>query len=267
LYSLDCGHDADTVTWNWSGDGGRIAEALARSGLRAPEELRAVEVVERSAGGRARTLALVGKTTVRIGAEAFRLAVGRELGWNTIRSDLYEARGLAFQGRGAGHGEGLCQRGADRMGAEGRGYREILARFYPGTAVGVTARGIPWQRMCGAAVCLEAVDDRREVLAAAERIAQRLPWRVSNVTVRVYPDVATFRDATGEPGWVAAYTSGRRIHLQPPRGAVEATLRHELLHVAIESNGRAELPRWFREGGGRSRGWRRATAGTRSSSG
>ena len=34
------------------------------------------------------------------------------------------------------------------------------------------------------------------------------PWPVSDVTVRAYPDVGTFRDATGEPGWVAARTSG-----------------------------------------------------------
>ena len=68
------------------------------------------------------------------------------------------------------------------------------------------------------------------------------------MTVRAYPDVGTFRDATGEPGWVAAHTSGRRIHLQPLRGSIEPTLRHELLHVAIESQARVDLPLWFREG-------------------
>jgi stage II sporulation protein D len=97
-------------------------------------------------------------------------------------------------------------------------------------------------------VCLESVDDRRDVMASAERIAARLPWPVSDVTVRVYPDVETFRNATGEPGWVAAHTAGRRISLQPPRGPVEATLRHELLHVAIEAQARGDLPLWFREG-------------------
>ena len=248
LYSLDCGRDPESLTWTWTAEQRRTVEALAKSQLRAPADLRAIEIVERTADGRAKTLALVGSSTVRIAAESFRLAVGRELGWNTVRSDLYEVRGLAFQGRGAGHGEGLCQRGADRMGVAGRGYREILASFYPGAAVGVTARGIGWQRQCGTAVCLEAVDERRNVLAAAERIAARLPWPVSGVTVRVYPDVETFRNATGEPGWVAAHTAGRRISLQPPRGPVEPTLRHELLHVSIESRARAELPLWFREG-------------------
>ena len=74
-----------------------------------------------------------------------------------------------------------------------------------------------------------------------------------DLEVRVYPDVETFRNATGEPGWVAAHTEGRRIHLQPAailrsRDALESTLRHELLHVAVESQARPGLPVWFREG-------------------
>jgi stage II sporulation protein D len=248
LYSLDCGRDPGSVTWTWSAEPGRIVQALARSELRAPADLRSIAIVQRNPSGRAQTLALAGSTTVRIAAESFRLAIGRELGWNSIRSDLYEVEGLLFRGRGAGHGEGLCQRGADRMGVDGRSYREILESFYPGTKLGATARGISWQRMCGSTVCVESVDGRRDVLAAAERIAARLPWPVSGVVVRVYPDVETFRDATGAPGWIAGYTSGRRVHLQPLRGDLERTLRHELLHVAIESQARPGLPVWFHEG-------------------
>jgi stage II sporulation protein D len=253
LYSLDCGLDPGSLTWTWRAEPEKVVEALARSQLRAPGVLRSVEVVQRNAAGRALTLALVGSETVRINAESFRLAVGRELGWNTLRSDLYEARGLVFQGRGAGHGMGLCQRGADQMGVEGRGYREILAVSYPGTVLGVTARGISWQRLCGSAVCLMTTNPQldREVLATAERLASRGPWPVSGVEVRMYPDVDTFRDATGEPGWVAAHTSGKRVHVQPAAklgSALEKTLRHELLHVAIEAEARTELPVWFHEG-------------------
>jgi stage II sporulation protein D len=253
LYSLDCGRDPDSLTWSWTADPAKVARALERSGLRGPAGLRSLAVVERTADGRAKTLALAGSTTVRISAASFRLAVGRELGWNTLRSDLYEVNGLTFHGRGAGHGRGLCQRGADRMGAAGRGYRDILAQFYPGAKVGVAAQGITWQKACGAVVCLESVDVRRDgvVLATAERVAGRLPWPVRDVVVRVYPDVATFRDVTGEPGWVAGHTVGRRVHLQPVaklRESLERTLRHELLHVAVESQARVEIPLWFREG-------------------
>ena len=96
------------------------------------------------------------------------------------------------------------------------------------------------------------------MLALAERGAQSICARTKlslprDVEIRVYPDVETFRNATGEPGWVAAYTVGRRIHLQPAavlrsRGVLEETLRHELLHVLVEGHAAPGLPLWFREG-------------------
>jgi stage II sporulation protein D len=63
------------------------------------------------------------------------------------------------------------------------------------------------------------------------------------IEVRLYPDVETFRNATGEPGWVAAHTEGTHIDLQ-----TAGALRHELLHVLVEAHAVAGLPVWFREG-------------------
>jgi stage II sporulation protein D len=73
------------------------------------------------------------------------------------------------------------------------------------------------------------------------------------VEVRLYPDLDTFRNVTAEPGWVAGRTDGRRVHLQPAavlrsHGALESTMRHEMLHVVVESQAAAGLPVWFREG-------------------
>jgi len=103
-----------------------------------------------------------------------------------------------------------------------------------------------------------AVRPDRELLALAERMVRSVSQQTNlamprDIEVRVYPDVETFRNATGEPGWVAAYTRGRRIHLQPAellrtRGTLESTLRHELLHVLVESQAVAGLALWFREG-------------------
>jgi stage II sporulation protein D len=45
--------------------------------------------------------------------------------------------GFAFAGRGSGHGAGLCQWGAAGFAREGKGYREILAHYYPGTEIAV----------------------------------------------------------------------------------------------------------------------------------
>jgi stage II sporulation protein D len=85
---------------------------------------------------------------------------------------------------------------------------------------------------------------------AASQTGLQAPHKIE---IRIYPDVETFRNATGEPGWVAARTTGLRIQMQPAavlrsRGALQQTLRHELLHVFVESRARPGLPVWFREG-------------------
>lgn len=98
-----------------------------------------LEVIERTVSGRAQKLRLSGSTTGTMDAEAFRLAIGRALGWNRLRSDLYEVRpngrGFVFEGAGSGHGIGLCQEGAAAMGEQGRSNSEILAYYYPTTRI------------------------------------------------------------------------------------------------------------------------------------
>jgi stage II sporulation protein D len=251
--------------WRWRAPAAEIAAALGKSHLRAPAEMDGIAVAQRTASGRARVLALAGTgEPVRVSASSFRFAIGRALGFNTVRSDLWSvARNgaqLIFVGTGEGHGVGMCQLGADQMGVEGHGYREILAFYYPGAVLGLTARGLAWRRIGGETVALMTTQPDRDgaVLATAERqvkeIADRYGWTApAPIEIRVYPDLETFRNATGEPGWVAARTSGRRIHLQPAtvlraRGALDSTIHHELLHVFVEAQAAPGIPVWFREG-------------------
>ena len=244
--------------WQWNAGASEIAQALTRSQLRVPSRLTGMEKTQRTAGGRAKELALEGeRERVRVAASSFRFAIGRAFGFNALRSDLWEVevRGerWEFTGTGDGHGAGLCQLGADAMGAQGKSYREILAFYYPGAALGVTARGLEWRRLGSESLTLMTTrpDRDRNVLGIAERqlreIGGKTGWTAPHgIELRVYPDTATFRDATGEPGWVAARASGTRIHLQPTAG--ELVIRHELLHVFVESHAVAGLPVWFREG-------------------
>jgi stage II sporulation protein D len=251
--------------WHWSARAAEIAAALAKSHLRAPAQISSIAVAQRTGSGRARVLALAGTgEPVRVSASSFRFAMGRALGFNTVRSDLWsvarDGAQLSFVGKGDGHGVGMCQLGADQMGVEGRGYREILEFYYAGAALGLTARGLAWRRMGGETVALMTTQPDRDVgvLAAAERqvkeIADRYGWAApGGIEIRVYPDVETFRNATGEPGWVAARTSGRRINVQPAavlraRGALDSTINHELLHVFVEAQAAPGIPVWFREG-------------------
>jgi stage II sporulation protein D len=253
------------LRWRWSGPAREILRALQQSGLRAPPSLDAIAVRQTTASGRARVLTLMGDGIAEpISASSFRFAVGRALGWDTLRSDLYRVTftgGRArFEGSGAGHGAGLCQRGAEQMGAEGHSYREILRFYYPGAAVGLTARGIGWTRLSGEFVSLltthpnedSSIIEKSERLtrALSERTGLRLPRRIE---IRIYPDLDAFRNATGAPGSVAGQTRGSRIDLQPvavlrSRNAFDSTLRHELLHVLVENRARPDLPIWFREG-------------------
>jgi stage II sporulation protein D len=238
-----------------------LRSALAASGISVPPRLDSLRIVERTTSGRASRLQTGGQA---ISASSLRFAIGRSLGWNQVRSDLYELTDsgdrFLFEGRGSGHGVGLCQTGADRMGEDGRSYRQILDFYYPGTKLGVSAQGFSWQSLGGERV--EVLTTRpgedRFLAALADRLAlvaeQRtgLRWEAMP-RLRVYPTVAAFRDATGEPGWVAASTRARVIRLQPvallrSRGLLESTVQHELLHALVESRARAGLPLWFREG-------------------
>ena len=107
----------------------------------------------------------------------FRSAVGRHIGWDRLKSNLYDVSDhgdrIVFHGRGSGHGVGLCQVGAEVMGEEGHSYREILSFYYPGTRLGVAAQGTPWQQLANEDIELLTTrpDRDRSLLAAGHAIA------------------------------------------------------------------------------------------------
>jgi len=77
--------------------------------------------------------------TLQSSNETSRLNLDRQLVWNTVPSNTFIARTdgeqIVLRGVGQGHGIGLCQAGAKAMANEGADYREILAHYYPNTAV------------------------------------------------------------------------------------------------------------------------------------
>jgi stage II sporulation protein D len=96
----------------------------------------AVRVAARSETGRVVRVELGrGRRTVVLDGADLR----RRLGFSRLPSLAFEVRaadgGFVFEGRGLGHGAGLCQWGAAALAREGKTYREILAHFYPGTDV------------------------------------------------------------------------------------------------------------------------------------
>jgi len=65
----------------------------------------------------------------------------KTLGWSRLPSTKFalsrDGDSFLFKGSGYGHGVGLCQWGALQMAREGKGYRDILSFYYPGTAIGL----------------------------------------------------------------------------------------------------------------------------------
>ncbi len=241
-----------------------VQRALDSAGLRVPARWDRIEIVERTASGRARALRFtVGNSqqAMTVAGSSFRFAMGQTLGWNTLKSDWYEVSGsgdhFVFSGRGTGHGVGLCQTGAAEMAREGKTYREILAFYYPGAEMGKSAKAIPWIEMHESEFDLRMVNREDELVIKAADEAWAWAKEQTGLKVKarpvvdVYPTVAMFRNATGEPGWVAGSTRENHIRLEPPAVLKEQLgplLRHEFLHLLIEGNAKPGTPLWFREG-------------------
>ena len=242
----------------------QLQRALGAEGVDVPGRLRSVAVARRTASGRVEFLTVTGSRSITVPGLTFRAAVGRNIGWDRLKSNWYDVRvagdQITFNGRGSGHGVGLCQVGAEVMGEEGKSYREILSFYYPGTRLGVSAQGTQWQQLSSEDVVLftERPERDRLLLSLATRLMHEAEESTGMVytgaaKLKVYSTVTAFRDATGEPGWVAASTRGKTIRLQPTdvlrdAGTLERTLRHELLHMLVESHAKPGTPLWFREG-------------------
>lgn len=244
---------------------GDIARALDAAGLRTPPDWNRIIIRERDPSGRARLLdlsAAAAQHGAKISASTFRFALGRALGWNTLKSDWYDVTAsgdhFLFNGRGTGHGVGLCQQGAAEMAREGKTWREILNFYYPGTEIGRSAQAIPWVVYHHRGFDIRAVNGI-DGNAVAEIAQQAFTWSTKQTGLKpntlpmidVFPTVAMFRDATGEPGWVAASTREGHIRLQPVaafKAKLPDVLRHEFLHLIIESSAKPGTPLWFREG-------------------
>ena len=93
--------------------------------------------LERGKSGRIWKLKIVGtKRTFIIGKE---LEIRRALSESHLLSSAFEVEktpsGYRLNGRGWGHGVGLCQIGAAVMGAQGKTYDEILLYYYRGAQI------------------------------------------------------------------------------------------------------------------------------------
>jgi len=118
-----------------------LSQVLAAFGTRTGGTIAAARLDAVDDSGRPRAVILTGTQTVSVPIAAFR----RALGYDTIRSPWLRslhvdgpdaAARLVVEGSGRGHGVGLCQWGARSLAAAGAPAAEILAFYFPGTAIG-----------------------------------------------------------------------------------------------------------------------------------
>ena len=245
----------------WASDITRaeLASALAARGL-VHSGWQVLSIGRRGESGRAVTMRL---DATEISAEDFRIAVGQSLGWNRIPSTWFEVTrqgdSFLFHGRGWGHGVGLCQKGSAAMASLGLSAGQILAEYFPAAQAADEATGRPWQGFKGNGFTLQSLDSADAAylpdLTRARAEASQLSGLNAPVafTVRAFASTPAFRNATLAPGWVAAFTEGQWIAIQPlrtlaSRKLLAATMRHEFLHALVEREAGPHTPLWLREG-------------------
>jgi stage II sporulation protein D len=248
-------------TWQTDVSAADLQRALAASGRRG-QTLREFAVVARTGSGRVARLRVGGFEPSEIGGEEFRIAVGRTLGWQVLKSTLFDvertATGYRFRGSGRGHGVGLCVLGSARLAASGRSVSEILARYFPGTEIRRAMSDGARQNGTGFEIAVPAGEERERVRVEAlsqaamrEFVAKTGVQPPSRVQLFFHPTVDAYVRASGKPWWTSGAAQGNRVDFIPlsalrDRGLLEQTLRHELAHVVTRER-LAGRPIWVRE--------------------
>ena len=259
-----------------------VERALRAAGLRG-SRLRNLRILSRNKSDRVARIRAEGFTPPEINGHEFRMAIGRIVGWQALKStafDLERTRsGYQFRGRGYGHGVGLCVIGAGHRASRGATADQILRFYFPGLSIGAIRTNLSTSSSASARA--DSAELRRDppVLPAPSDIELALPGseegeraallslirrsrdEVTNATgaiaparlrVTVHPSVESFGRATGQPWWVAGATLGPAIDLLPiatlrQQGQLERAVRHEVTHAVLDS-ALAGQPMWVREG-------------------
>ena len=257
--------------WTASLDAHDLLHAFRASGFRG-DRLRDMRIVARSASGRVARLRLDGLRPDEISGQDLRVAVGRTLGWQHVKSTAFSLRkdgdAYRFSGHGSGHGVGLCVIGSARLAERGQSPETILARYFPGLEI--AGAPVPATRQASASQVPATNDSRvvltlpegdegertaivRQVTRARDEIAKALgvppPARVA---VRFHPTTDAYERATNQPWFTSGAVVDGTLHLLPlavlrERGVLDRTIRHELVHM-MTNDALASRPAWVREG-------------------
>ena len=264
--------DACQGTPAWTADlhAADLFRALRAAGFRG-SRLSEIRITSRTGSGRVAQLEVAGLIPSAISGQDLRVAVGRTLGWQHIKSTAFDLRRQGdyyrFSGHGSGHGVGMCVIGSARLAEHGRSADEILARYYPGlpiarpggSAVTTTTAALPGPP-AKTAITLALPDEdegghaliEKQALAARDELAAMLGVAPPHVILRFHATTDEFELATGRPWFSSTAAFNDELHLIPvmalrDRGVLDQTLRRGLVHLMVDGPLK-DRPAWVREG-------------------
>ncbi len=133
LPGSECGFCGKARLYSWREEVSRadMDKAFQRVLGQSVEDLR---VISKTRTGRVKKLELIGASKrARVNGGDLRRLVGYSRIWSLQLTKMERsAKGFLFEGRGAGHGVGMCQWGARGMAEAGHSHDVILQRYYPG---------------------------------------------------------------------------------------------------------------------------------------
>ena len=133
-------YDQETVDfyrWTETFDRDHLSDLILRKSGFDLGRILSLEPLERGASGRIMKLKITGaKKTLVVGKE---LEIRRILSESHLKSSAFDVRyegdRIVLEGKGWGHGVGLCQIGAAVMASKGYTYTQILEHYYPGAKI------------------------------------------------------------------------------------------------------------------------------------
>ena len=141
LTALDDGGPAAVAHSKWRFAPPRpalLAALNADTRTRVGGRLDRIDVLKRDAGGRVQLVSLKGERAPLVRGEELRAVLTRAFGFRALGSTRFDVAPLKgtfeFNGRGLGHGVGLCQVGAFARIAAGASPADVLAHYFPGTS-------------------------------------------------------------------------------------------------------------------------------------
>ena len=140
-HSVPCDFCSHSPTYRWEHG---IALATLRRRLSLPPGPLVIARIVRFNSGRARQIdVLVNGQTLQIPISRLRRAMGSRMRSSWISEARIRNGRLVLEGRGFGHGVGLCQYGARGQARQGRDWASIVLHYYPGAELALAWSPIP----------------------------------------------------------------------------------------------------------------------------